>query len=386
MSFGVTAQGFVRRSLAEIIADAEDRFRTAFGANTRVDARALNGQLIGIFGAMLDEVWQASEGAYASNYLASATGQALADLLALAGITPLAASFSVVELEISGDDGTVIPLGSVVEDPEGNRWLTAAAVTISGGTAIVDASPETTGPIVALAGTLTVISTPLAGWDAVTNPLDAVLGRDAETAANSRRRFDLTMRAGGGSSVEAVVAAILRLQDVSECIVIENQEWFVDADGRPAKSFETVVRGGDDQAIVDAIWFGKPGGIETAGSETGVATDAAGNPQTVLWSRPIEVDLWLGFDITFDPGTLDPRRDEIEAEIVAAVLDFAASYIIGQDVVPLKIIQQIESTGIEVLGLRIGTAASPTQTTKLEIGRTSLAVFDSSRITFTRAN
>lgn len=386
MTFGVSSTGFLPKRLADVLGELQSAFRAAFGQNVKLDDRSLNGQVNGIFSEQFADFWAHAEKVYVSAYLYGASGAALDELVALAAITRLLATYSEVTLTLTGTNGTVIPINSRSRDALGNRWVHTAPATIAGGTASVVARPENTGAIVGLAGTITTIDTPVSGWTGVTNALDATPGRDVESDAHLRERFVLTMRAGGGSSAEALRAALLRLDDVTEAIVIENNTDVWDSDGRPPHSFESVVRGGDDQEIVDTVWFGKPIGIQTHGNQIGTATDSAGDPQTIRWSRPTTRDIYIIVDITYDDGVLDDARDEIEDAVLDAILDYGNSFTLGQDVVPWKFEQKIETARLADLNLRVGFSANPPASTPLTIERNELGAFDSSRIGFNRIN
>lgn len=379
--FGLTTSGFSPMRLADVFDQLADDLRGEWGQNIRTDDRSVIGQLLGVIAERLGDLWAEGENVYASAYLDGATGSALDDLVALAALTRRLAAYSVVELTLAGDEATVITVDSVIRDEETlERWVILEEATITGGTATTTARPERTGPVVALAGTSWEIVTPISGWDTATNALDAELGRDVESDASLRERFGLTMRAGGGSSFEAIRAALLRLDDVTEAVVIENETIVEDEDGRPPKSFECVVRGGDDQEIVDSIWFGKPAGIETYGSETGTAVDSAGDSHEINWSRPTTRDIWMVVEYEPQPGFEEDGEDQI----LEAILDYASTFTIGKDVVPFEFVQHIEVPNILTLIIRVGFVADPPDDEPLEIARTELADFDSSRIEMLR--
>lgn len=376
--YGLTLDGFNPMRLQDVFDQLADDLRAQWGQNIRTDDRSVIGQLIGVFAERLGDLWAESENVYAAAYLHSATGAALDDLVALAAIARREATLSLVTLSLSGTNGTLIPAGSIVRDPETlERWVTLADATIAAGVATTTANPERTGPVIANASTLTEIVTPISGWTSVTNPLDAERGRDQESDAALRARFLLTMRIGGGSAVEAIRASILRLESVLECLVIENESIEV-VDGMPPKSFECVVRGGTDQEIVNAIWFGKPAGIETTGNTSGTALDSVGDPHTVEFTRPSERAIYM--IVRYTP--LSEFEDDGEAQIEEAILDFASTFTVGKDVISFEFVQHIEVPNIEDLEILIGFMAGPTDDATLAIARREIATFDSSRITF----
>jgi len=389
MPFGLTLSGFNPARLEDVRQAIVDDLVAAFGQNIRTDSDSVFGQLIGIFAERYADLWEHSEDVYSSAYLGSAQGQSLDDLVALAGISRLGATFSVATLTLSGTPATIIPAGSVVRDPVTlTRWVTSALATIGGGGTIdVLASPETTGAIVALSGTLTEIVTPVTGWASVSNALDADVGRSAESDSDLRARFILSFRIGGGSSDEAIRAVLLSIDGVTECSVVSNRSDMVDADGRPPHSFEAIVRGGADQDIFDAIWVAQPAGIQSYGFNTnGTTLDSLGGVQAVGFTRPVVVPIYIRVLYEFDveAGVIDEQNIEDAAR--DEILAFGSSFQTGQDVIPFKFIQHIETDGFLSMTFNVGTIAVPTFDDPLVLSARQLADFDSSRVAFVRTN
>lgn len=375
---GLTSAGFVTKRIDDIRTELEGDFRDAFGNNVQVDSQSVFGQIIGIMSEREAALWELAEQVYGAGFLTTASGAALDQLGALAGVTRPPAVFSQVTLRLGGTNGTVIPAGSRARDPVLlTEWITQAPATIVAGVADVVAIPATAGPIVGLAGTITAIATPVSGWNTVTNLLDAAVGRDAYNDAAYRNLIHLTMRSGGGSSVDGMRALLLRVDLVTEVAVVENATDLPDIDGRPSHSFEAVVRNGADADIAQTIWSAKPAGITMVGSSSMVIVDAAGDNQTVYFSRPTDRNIWV--DVTYEPG--DGFPTDGEALIEAAILSYGGTFVMGKDVFSIQIAQQIEVPGLESMLIEVGIAASPSAD-RVIIPRTHLARFDSSRIVF----
>ena len=385
MVFGLTDQGFNPARLEDVRLAIIDDLKDAFGQNIQTGADSVFGQISGIFAERFADLWETSEDVYTAAYIGSATGQSLDDLVALAGISRLGATFSVAVLTLSGTPGTIIPALSVVRDPVTlTRWVTATEATIGGGGSItVDASPESVGAVIALSGSLTEIVTPVTGWTSATNALDAEVGRTGETDASLRTRFIAAFRVGGGSSDEAIRAVLLQITDVTEVTVVSNRSDVVDADGRPPHSFEAIVRGGVDQSIFDALWLAAPAGIEIFGTNTsGFAVDTQGKSQPVAFTRPASVDIFI---VVIYEALTNPPSD-IESLAQAEILELGTTFTTGQDVVPFEFIQTIETTGFKTMIFNVGLSAGPTFDDTLVINARQLAAFDSSRVSFTRTN
>lgn len=380
MTFGLSATGLTIKRVEDVLASLQARYRTEFGANIKLDPQSVNGQKTGVISEPIADVWALCQAVYASGFLDTATGSALDDLAALAGITRPPATLSHVTLTLGGTPSTVVPIGSRARDSAGNLWETATIGTIGGGgTTTADATPVAgAGPIPAVAGSLTIIDTPVAGWSTVTNA-DAVLGRDVASDARFRELIRLTMRAGGGSSIEAIRAALLRVSGVEEAIIIENLAPYTDSDGRPPFSFEAVVRGGATQDILDAIWFGKPAGGLAYGSTSGSSVDSYGTAQPVAFSRPTDVDIY--FIVQYEADSTFSGTAGL-ANIRNALLAYGATFTLGRDVRPFEFERLITEPGIIELEILSGTAPGPTSSAIIPITRRQLATFLSANISF----
>ena len=378
---GLELTGFEPASLAEIKAILEADFKAKYGQNTRVDAQSVNGQLIGIMAERFAELWSATEDVYASGFLSGAAGSALDDLVALANVTRQAATSSTVVLDLTGTAATLVPAGSQVSaSSSGSVWITDVDVTLTGGIDTVAATAQNTGPILALTGTINTIDTPVAGWDTVSHSVDAVPGTNLESDAALRTRFQTSFFVTQAGSLGAIRNALLRITDVLEANILENVSDVVDANGLPGHSFEAVVRGGLDQAIVDVLGLNKPAGIETFGSTSGTFTDSLGNPHTINFTRPTDVDIYIEVDYTPISGVFP---SDGEAQITTALTNYGDTLIIGDDIIPFQLVQQIEVIGIQDLELRVGLSALNVFDIPIPITFRQLADIDSSRIVYT---
>ena len=245
---------------------------------------------------------------------------------------------------------------------------------------VVDLQATENGATLAPAGTLTVIVNPVSGLDRGINVIDATAGRLVETDNELRARRATTLQVAGAGTPEAIRSRLLDLTGVTNAFVFENQTLVTDPDGRPAKSFEAVVQGGDDQEVIDLLWLIKPAGIQTFGSVSGTATDSQGQPQPIAFSRPTDVDIYLEVDLTVDPNEF-PANGLAAAE--TALVNQGNSFGIGNDVIvtPKLICALDDIPGILGVTVRIGTNPSPTLGNNIAIDVDEVAIFDSARTT-----
>lgn len=288
MSYGVTTEGFVRKTLEVIKAELEAEYRNRIGAGVNLEPTAPHGQSLGIHAERESDVWELAEAIYNSRRAGSATGASQDTLYALNGLSRRAAARSTVALTCVGTPGTVLPAGRLVSVSGGARFRTLAQATIASyGSVAVQAESVDEGPVVALAGTLTTIETAVSGWTSVVNAADATLGWYRETDSAFRIRREEMLRSSGNAAVDAIRTKLLRDVDgVVACSVFENVSSVTDGDGRPPKSIEVLVQGGTDSDVARAIWQAKAAGIETFGNDYAWITDAAGQARQVYFSRP----------------------------------------------------------------------------------------------------
>lgn len=243
---------------------------------------------------------------------------------------------------------------------------------------------QNTGPISANTGALTVIETPVSGIESLTNLEDAILGRNLESdSALKLRRLELLQRSGV-ATVEGIRNKVLGVTDVIQALVVENTQLVPDIDGRPGKSFEVIVLGGDDQELANTIFNSKPAGIESHGSVSKTVIDSQGGPHLTKFSRPTEKYIYITIDIT--PNT-DPEEGEVypsdgDANMILAILELVKDFRIGQDVIVSQFFTPINTiAGVHGMQVFVGLSPLPTQSNNISISPTELARFDSSRIT-----
>lgn len=242
------------------------------------------------------------------------------------------------------------------------------------------ATCQTTGPLVAPSGSLTVIESPISGWNTVTNPLDAVVGRDIETDTEARIRRLALLANVGTATLQAIRAEVLLVDGVTEVVPFENTDILPDGEGRPGKSFEIVARGGADADIRQAIFDTKPAGIETFGDVSGVVSDDQGFEHIINFSRPTAVPIYVTWTIT--KNSLFPVNGS--ALVKQATVDRGGQLNIGDQVIvngTLGLSCAIDDIpGITDFTIAVGTSPSPTLDNNIPITVKQLATFDTSRV------
>ncbi|MCP4481426.1 MAG: hypothetical protein GY817_01170 [bacterium] len=227
--------------------------------------------------------------------------------------------------------------------------------------------------------TLTEIETLVAGWDEAYNLLDAQIGRDEETDEALRLRRDISLQQSRAGTVEAIRNDLQEIEDVVDVIVFENDDIVVDGNGRPAKSFEVVLDGGDDDAIANAIWNVKPAGIETFGTVSKTVYDSHGTAHTIYFSRPTDIDIYVEITVTKKNGAT-----VTETQVKDAIIAYGDNLIFGDDIIVYPaFMAALNGLEIEDITLDIGTAPAPSGDDNIVIAPNEKARFDTSNITVT---
>ncbi len=382
---GLDATGFTPKTFDEIKTDLENALRLSISPDLNLGPTTELGALIAVFANELADNWEGIESVYGAQYPTLADGSSLDRLSELTGTIRAPATKSKVTATLNINDGIPVPAGSVasVVGLPAVRFVTIDDAVGPGPGAQdveVEMEGESTGPIAAPTGTLTVIETPVAGWNSVTNAADAVLGTDTETDAALRlRRVEELARAGTGT-VDAIRADVGDVSGVTAVRVFENTTDAVDGDGLPPHSFEAVALGGADQDIIDEIWDGKPAGIETSGTTSGSAIDSQGDSHTVKFSRPTPKPVFVEIELTKDPTLYPADGDD---QVKQAVADFIDAGDIGDDVIYVTLYASIFGvSGVtDVTLLEIDFSGPPAGVINLPVGNRELATGDTGDIT-----
>jgi uncharacterized phage protein gp47/JayE len=384
--YGIISTGFNRKRLDVLLEELNDEMRSVFGENFDVTPESPDGQIDGVISESNANLWEIAEEAYNAFNPSAAVGATLTNLVQLNGITRLAASSSQVSLTLTGTAGVTILAGSIVSTSDTNaQFLTETDVVLIGGSAAVIANSVDTGEIIALAGTITNIDTPVTGWDTVTNISAATLGREEETDVQLRARRSRSVGLDAQAQIDAIYAAVGDIDGVTSVTVLENDSNLTDANGLPPHSFQVIVNGGDDDDIGDVIWLKKPAGILSFGTVTVQIYDTQGIPHDISFSRPTTVDIYVIVNVsTFSdyPLTGDDDMKQAIVDYANGELVEGREFGLSDDVIFTRLYTPINSIqGHEITSLFIDITPVPTGTANITIAPTEISNFLIANIT-----
>jgi len=382
MSFGLTPEGLVIKTLPQIRAEREQRYRDRFGASLPLGDQTLEGQTIAIDSEREAVVWELLEVLFGGFDRDKVSGAGLRALCLLTGTFPPPPRPSEVTAVLAGDDGTTIDAGSqAAVPPIGDAPPTAVFETVQDETlALADdwvtATPYEIGDVVTVgAGTGHVILATESGISGASTPSGlndfnddniqwAVVGDGKAFAiATMRSTVEDAIEAaalqlsqivtpvsgwtgvlnaedallGNGemkdadlrilAEVELNRAGISTLRGIRAALIevggVINVSVFennTDAtvDGMPPHSVEALVQGGAAADIAQTLFESVAAGIVTTGGETETVTDDEGIDHDIKFSRPEEVPIYVDITLTKDPDVYPDDGDDLVKAAIVA--------------------------------------------------------------------
>lgn len=373
MASGLDATGLAIKRLTDLLSEMKADARAKLGNQIQLEGKqSAAGQIIELTAVQLSALWELAQQLYDAFDPDAAEGVLLDNLCALVGVLREPATSSVVTLDFTGTNGTVIPAGTQYRVDNGPIFATTADVTIAAGVASVLALSVDTGPVEAVTGAIDTAVDVIAGVSSVTNPSDAIPGQDVESDQALRVRRQLSLSIVGAGPDQAIAARVAALETVTQALVISNRTFVVDSFGTPGKAFLTVVwpAQASNDPVWQAIWETMPAGIESYGAIVGNATDSQGNQQTVAYSLASEVDIYVNVDV--QAGSNFPG----EAAVKAAVQDYINGLAIGGDVLHYQILCAVADLGSIIdldVQLKAGSAPGPADTANIAISQVQIA-------------
>lgn len=318
----------------------ENEFRAAFGADLVVTPSTPQGVLITAETIARSEVLR-NNAVVANQINPNLAGGVFLDAIwALTGGARLSATYSTIPgVELAGLPGTFIPAGSQASLIDGTLFESVTGVTLDGsGEATVEFRAVDVGAIAANAGALTQIVTAVLGWDQVTNPNAAILGRDEESDLSSRARRRNTLSLQNVAMPEAITSALYNIPNVRSLAFREN---YTDADATidgiflVAHSVWACIDGGTDAEIAAALLANKSLGANWNGAVTvSTVEPASGQTYSVKFDRPTPIAVQSRVTIRVGSAVTDPAQAVRNAILAYASgeLDGEPGLVVGENV------------------------------------------------------
>lgn len=384
MSFGITATGFVLKTIGDIRSEIDDFIRNNApnGAELILSDDTLLGNMNGAHSQQLAQLWELGQDMYNAKDPDTATGWALDVLASLTGTSRNPWTKTLVTAQVTLNPNKALPAGSIANlagRPD-DRFvsLTTVPADPSGGTFDVVFEAEEAGTIEVAAGQLTEITVAVSGWTAVTNAADGIPGSQPEEDPDFRDKRDRELSSSGSTNLDAIIAGVSAVDTVIDVTGTENEKDIVQ-DGEPPHSVSIIVRGGVDTNIAEAIFLEKAAGITTNGTTSVDIQDSQNQTKTIKFT--------FGSVVTIYVDTVVVQNSEwngaasianIKAEVVAYINGLG----IGDDVIYDQVKAAIlrEPGVLKITSCFTGIAPSPAGTTDITIAASEYAETDVTKV------
>mgnify|MGYP002630538169 CR=1 FL=1 len=348
----IDENGLQLDSFSTIFNNLVSGFKSIYGEDINLDQDTADGQQIGIYSNAIYDLQSLIARIYNSFDPDFAEGHELDKVLKLIASTRLPASKSVVDINITVGSNVTLDSNYTVKDNNEQEWVISSAQTLSAGTTTVSFNAKDWGLIEAIAGSITTPVTILTEVISLTNPTPAVAGRDEETDIELRKRRNKLIGYRATSLISSIIGKILNLDNVTDCIVYENDTDVYDATkDLNAHTMWVIVDGGEIPQIAEIIATDKTVGCGLKGivEASYVETFIRGNgterlhTHTVNFDRPTELNIYIRFDVKKRKISDIIDIDNIKLSLVETLFNIA------EDITATELYATIYSSGVNYI-------------------------------------
>jgi uncharacterized phage protein gp47/JayE len=397
----LTNSGYDAKRAAEWREEIRNAYENATGLSPDWSRDTFLAQITAIMADRLGELSQEVLNAYDTFNPQRARGVYLDVIGSIYGISRLRPTYSVVDVTLKGDAGTVVPIETEIQDKNNNIWIQESEADLgSNGEATVQFRAEERGRIVIdskdidTANDQGSIVTAVSGLGEAVNNSSGDTGRDEETDNEFRERVISSQDRLGKASLDSIRSSII--QDVSQVTsaeIIDNSEDYTVQSPNgldvASKSFVLYIypKSVSDQAeyeksIAETIFKNAPSGIKS-GLENSSDQDVSvfykvndGYTKEFSWQWVDDKTITVDIDIdTIPSASVSDVDQEIKDEIIA----YFDQVLPGEDTNKLPILGRLSAIDEieDVVSIKFNGQ------NEVQIPITEIAVTDSSNINVT---
>jgi uncharacterized phage protein gp47/JayE len=243
------------------------------------------------------------------------------------------------------------------------------------------------GNLFAGIGTLNQVISKVDGLDSIINYATGITGRNKESDAELRIEKNNRQKQASGNERAIQNAIEKEVDGVQYCKIYSNRT-MTESNGRPPKSYETVVVGGVDNEIAQKIFDKGPAGVEPCGNTRVSITDSEGFSWEIGFTRPENQFIWIKILYELNPEESFPING---IEMIKDYIDEwgAANQKVGVDFIYQKLntpVFRVPGIGKVEISVAATTdiTASPAEEDYLKnniiINERQIAVIDKTRV------
>lgn len=359
----LTETGFYRPTFDELLEAQEARAKKLFGDDIDTSNLSVLGKYIRINVNDLDMLWQTLESVYYARFPNTASGVSLERLCVFAGISRNPATFAKHKIIIHGTKGATIESGFLVSTQSQEQcFYTLDDYTIpddetEGDIGMVEAmvyaeNAGTQGNV--LVGNINDIVNPSADVTEIEHIALVEYGKDIESDYDLRIRFSEAIAGSGATTLESIKAAVLRVENVQDVYIRENDSDEVDETGIAPHSFECFVLAPEEQGqlIAEAILNKKPAGIKPTGDVSFNVADSTGIMHQINFTWTEQKNVYVKAEILTNGLFPVDGITQIKTNLV----DLLSNLSNGETVYISTLYGEIHIEGVEsVINLQVST-------------------------------
>lgn len=276
-------------------------------------------------------------------------------------------------------------------NPVGLNTATRFYANVALGTkwSLIPVTATVTGVNTVYVGEITGMTpTPPAGYLSVGNFTEFYAGREVETDAEYRVRFNDTVDEANAATRPAIYKAISDLDGVQRVRIYDNPTKN-DTAAAPAFTFNTVILGGEVQAIAETLYAKKPINTLTSGTVSYTITIEDGSTENIHYTPAEQTE--YSVRVTYRTVNDQALTDEEIATIKANFQVLAASFNIGSTVfnaqlqgVVFNSVTYGRLTNLTVETKLVSAPDSAYTTNNITSGFAGIPVISSDNITFSQ--
>lgn len=381
---GLDEKGFKRKRFSDLYSDMETKAKSVYGEKVNLSERSPLGIILRLFAWFLSLFWQQLENVYNSAFVDTASGRSLRNTGKYIGMKEKGAEKAKGSVTVTGVEGTTVKIGTRFATKSGVVFETLAdsVIPADGEVDIVIQAISAGSSGNVPSGAINVIVNPSGAIQSVVNQDGTTGGREKETDYEFRQRYDRSVASGGSSTTESVIATVLALPSVRDCIIEENTT-MDEVNGVPAKSLAPFVFGGENEEIAEAIRATKAGGIRSWGETVVDVVDSRGNLHKIGFTRPEVIQIYAHVSLETNQDFPLNGKDLIRTAIVQYIGGQDSDGTIyngvglGKSVIYTKVISAINQIeGIADVTVQIGTTEQNFTTQNIQLGSRQVAETD----------
>lgn len=344
---------------SDIRDDLISSMKEIFGSDIYIDEDSQDYQQISIFAKKIFDTNALALFTYNNRTVNTAIGVGLDNICALVGIVRKPATYSTVQLVVTGTPSTVITKGKASDPDDEHVWNLPDSVVIpEDGTITVEATCNEAGDITVAPNTITKIVTPVFGWSSVVNNFTGSGGTNQESDAELRSRYALATSSTSETVFESIIASVSAVEGVKRIRAYENDTGTENSLGHPPHSITLVVEGGDDTDVATEIYFKKTPGCYTNGTTSVDIVSLSGNTTKISFYRPTYKTVYVKVSLK----KLSSYNDEYANDIKKAIVDYINNLEIAETVyrsvlwsIATGQMKSIQSPSFSVLNVQTST-------------------------------